>query len=176
MAVLQAALHTEDVYRRHAGQLQRIVAGSVTTSLENVEDACSFAWTQLILHRLEAADAFGWLVTVAVRQAVKLDRRARRTHPIPEGEDGELFEPPDPRDVIDGRERLIVAVDRLRAAKLTARQTRLLLLQAQGLTYGEIAALTGDSPRTVERQLLRARLRIRQSHEEDEGSPDAAWR
>jgi len=37
----------------------------------------------------------------------------------------------------------------------------LLSLQAAGLTYGEIAAATGDSLRTVDRQLVRSRAALR---------------
>jgi RNA polymerase sigma factor (sigma-70 family) len=161
MLAATAATTADEIYRARAGQLQRTVAESVNTSAENVEDACSFAWTQLVRRRLEGADPYGWLVTVAIRQAIKLDRRSRRTDPIPEGDDGEALGPADPRDLLEGRERVIEARDLLRGARLTARQARLLVLQAQGFSYSEIAALTGDSMRTVERQLLRARGRIR---------------
>ena len=46
-------------------------------------------------------------------------------------------------------------------ARLRPRQRRLLTMQAAGLTYGEIAAATGDSLRTVDRQLVRSRAALR---------------
>ena len=50
---------------------------------------------------------------------------------------------------------------RARVMALPARQRRLLALQGLGLSYDEISALTGDSRRTVQRQLLRGRDRLR---------------
>jgi DNA-binding CsgD family transcriptional regulator len=47
-----------------------------------------------------------------------------------------------------------------------ARQQRLVWLQAAGLSYVEMAAYTGDSVRTVERQVLRAAERVRQLRDE----------
>ena len=52
--------------------------------------------------------------------------------------------------------------ERLRLMRLLPeRQQRILWLHALGLSYQEIAAYTGDTTRTVERQLLRGRARIR---------------
>ena len=50
---------------------------------------------------------------------------------------------------------------RTELAALPARQRRLLALQAFGLSYAEIAQREGCTPRTVERQLLRARRALR---------------
>ena len=51
---------------------------------------------------------------------------------------------------------------RLRAVGevLPERQRRLIALQAIGCSYAELAALTGDTPRTVDRQLARAKRRL----------------
>ena len=46
--------------------------------------------------------------------------------------------------------------------RLPERQQRILWLHGLGLSYEEIAAYTGDTPRTVERQLLRGRSRVRE--------------
>ena len=55
----------------------------VNTSDENVEDACMFAWTQFLSWEFEHDEvAYSWLTTVAIREAVKLDRRTRRTSPL----------------------------------------------------------------------------------------------
>jgi RNA polymerase sigma factor (sigma-70 family) len=56
------------------------------------------------------------------------------------------------------------AREALRAlAELPERQAHLLARQAAGLSYDEIAAETGDSRRTVDRQLGRARAQIREA-------------
>jgi DNA-directed RNA polymerase specialized sigma24 family protein len=46
------------------------------------------------------------------------------------------------------------------AVGLSPRQTQILGLQVLGLTYAEIAAEAGDSQRTVERQMVRARHKL----------------
>ncbi|MGA2926187.1 MAG: sigma factor-like helix-turn-helix DNA-binding protein [Solirubrobacteraceae bacterium] len=73
---------------------------------------------------------------------------------------GELPEPPAPGGELADR-----AIERLHhrteLAALPARQRRLLALQAFGLSYAEIAAREGCTPRTVERQLLRAKRALR---------------
>jgi RNA polymerase sigma factor (sigma-70 family) len=134
----------------------------VTTSDANIEDACMFAWAALLDRELEYPDAVcGWLYTVAVREAIKLARRSRGTVAIPERENGEVLEPADPRDPIRTREALIDAAAVVRAAGLTGRQARILGLQVLGFSYQEIAAVhTGDSQRTVERQILGARRKL----------------
>ena len=50
------------------------------------------------------------------------------------------------------------------------RQQRLVWLQAAGLSYVELAAYTGNSIRTVERQILRATSRIRELHSRSDTS------
>ena len=47
---------------------------------------------------------------------------------------------------------------------LTARERRYLALQAIGLNYSEIAVRESASQRTVERQLMRAKRKLRQHH------------
>ena len=81
------------LYVTHQPKLRRQLAAVVNTTPENLEDACMFAWMQLFTHRLDKADAAGgWLLTVARREAIKLDRRARRNHPLPTLEDGSALE------------------------------------------------------------------------------------
>ena len=55
----------------------------VTTSEANIEDACMYAWLTLLRHELdEVAEPYSWLTTIAVREAVKLERVERRTRPL----------------------------------------------------------------------------------------------
>lgn len=57
--------------------------------------------------------------------------------------------------------RLEVRAALARVAELCPRERELFTLQVLGLSYREIAAVTGDSVRTVDRQLRRAHQRIR---------------
>ena len=70
-----------------------------------------------------------------------------------------------------GADEVVERRDRLEsvAEVLPDRQRRLVWLQALGWSYLEMAQQTGDTPRTVERQLLRARRALRQSEASDDG-------
>ncbi len=150
------------LYRTHARSLERVVAATVRTSWANVEDGCSFAWAQLLC-REGVERPYAWLVRVAVRETLRLERRQRRTTASLSMADGSEVEFVDVRDPIVAREEVIDACARLRAAALSDRQARMLALQAAGLSYGEIAGASGTSVRTVERQILRGRARLQQS-------------
>jgi DNA-directed RNA polymerase specialized sigma24 family protein len=77
---VQAATRPDDeqLFVRHARRLHAVVRATVRTSPANVEDACGFAWLQLVRHRPPAAAAFAWLRTTAVREAIKLQHRTAR--------------------------------------------------------------------------------------------------
>jgi RNA polymerase sigma factor (sigma-70 family) len=64
---------------------------------------------------------------------------------------------PSPDELVEQRERL----ETIRI--LPERQQRLLWLHALGLSYTEIALYAGCTPRTVERQLLRAKRAVRRA-------------
>jgi hypothetical protein len=50
----------------------------VKTSDANVDDACSFAWMQLIRRQPTRATVLAWLTTVAIPEAIRLDRQDGR--------------------------------------------------------------------------------------------------
>jgi DNA-binding CsgD family transcriptional regulator len=56
---------------------------------------------------------------------------------------------------------VIAAGQQIRAARLKAREPRVLGLRVAGYGRHEIAELTGDSHRTIDRQLGRARRKLR---------------
>jgi RNA polymerase sigma factor (sigma-70 family) len=152
-----------DLYRALSGRLEQIVRRDVGGSSAVVEDACQFAWAGLVAHaaRVRRDRALSWLATTAVREAVRLLHRQNeelgRLHE-PEDAGRSCTGPPEPassEDLIDRRERIRLI------RRLPERQQRILWLHALGLSYDEIATYTGDTSRTVERQLLRARRRIR---------------
>ncbi|MGH2867924.1 MAG: hypothetical protein ACRDNK_10210, partial [Solirubrobacteraceae bacterium] len=102
-----SAPDTAALFARYDRQLRDRVRRVVNTSEANVEDACMFAWVQLLRYELDELDAtYSWLSTVAIREAVKLDRAERRTRPLPLDEHGVAIEPPDPRDELAGRDLL----------------------------------------------------------------------
>ena len=124
----------------------------------NVEDACALAWLQFVRCRPGRDGAFPWLCTTAIREAIRLDRRA-----------GRLLDcdcaggPPmaDPRQDLDRRLDLLAAVEAVDEARLGPRERRLIGLRVVGYPRHQMAAMTGDSYRTVDRQLVRAQRKLR---------------
>jgi RNA polymerase sigma factor (sigma-70 family) len=142
-------------------KLARQVRRLVRTSEANVQDACSFAFLQLLRYQPSRDGVFSWLLTVTVREAVKLDQRDRRDRRLPAREDGGELEPVDERADPEQRLQTLAALEAIAAAGLTARQARIVALHAAGHTYQSISEMLGLSKRTVERQLLRARRKLR---------------
>lgn len=157
----------EELYRLHHERLARVVRRCVGGPHALIEDACSFAWTQLLCHKPERRpQLFGWLCTVAIHEAYRLSRLDRREDPLDvrvAGRGGdplfrvELIE--DPRAPVEFQLEARTALACV--AELCPRQRDLFALQIAGLSYREIAAATGDSVRTVDRQLRRAHERVR---------------
>jgi RNA polymerase sigma factor (sigma-70 family) len=157
------------LYAALAKPLERIVRLDVHAPDQVIEEACQFAWAKLVHHRSrvrrDAAQA--WLVKTAVHEALKLLGRCRRElsleaemEPDREGSLSRAgWEAPDrqpgPPEVCEQRDRLS------RLSVLSRRQQRLLWLYGLGLSYDEIAAQSGCTRRTVERQLQRARAALR---------------
>lgn len=51
-----------------AARLTKIVARQVRTSTANVEDACSFAWLQMLRYQPARGTVLAWLVRVGTRE------------------------------------------------------------------------------------------------------------
>jgi DNA-directed RNA polymerase specialized sigma24 family protein len=97
-----------------------------------------------------------WLATTATREARKQISRDCRELSLDSGDNRPLSVlTPGPYELVERRERLEYI------GLLPERQQRLLWLHALGLSYAEMAEHTGDTLRTVERQLLRAKRTIR---------------
>lgn len=146
------------VYVSSAAKVRRLVRHYVRAPEPVIEDACQTAWTRLVRDRTRVRpdSAVAWLVTTAMREAIRLTRRAGRELFLEDLLDdaGELH-------ALDGRpaiEELVEHRLRLDALRLlSGRQQRFVWLQALGWSYAEIEELTGATPRTIDRQLLRAR-------------------
>ncbi len=155
-----------DLYAEHAIKLRRVVGSQVATSDANLDDACSFAWTQLLDTRPSRGESiFAWLATVAIREAWRLHRLERR-----DARDGDQV-------MLDGMESpaaSTVAADRLALDEVTEvlrtihpRKRRMLLLHAAGFTCEEIAAEYGISVERARMLVYKARLQVRKRTEAD---------
>lgn len=159
-----------ELFARYHDVIRKHVQGVVSTSAENVEDACMFAWTKFLsFEHDQIKDACSWLATVAIHEAFKLDRRARRTSQLVT-EQGEVVDVADPYDELQLARLLADAGDVVTAAGLSARQAQILGLQVAGFSYEEISAQTGDSRRTIERQILRARHKLAEALSQHRGA------
>jgi RNA polymerase sigma factor (sigma-70 family) len=145
-----------ELYASQAGRVRRLVHLRLTAPDAVVEDACQVAWMRLVRSRSrvrrDTADC--WLVQVAAHEALRQMGRADRDLPLEEAGDG-------PGPAPDLIEAFTDSHMRLRALdRLPERRRRLIWLQGLGFSYAEMAGVTGDSPRTVERQLRRARQEL----------------
>jgi DNA-directed RNA polymerase specialized sigma24 family protein len=72
-----------DLFQRHHDSLLRSVRRAVNAADAIIEDACSFAWMQLLRCQPERTPTlFGWLRTVAVHEAYRLLRAEGREDQI----------------------------------------------------------------------------------------------
>ena len=153
-----------DLYAEHATRLRRCVGSRVTTSDANLEDACSFAWTQLLACRpSRRASIFPWLVTVAIREALRLHRLERRDVRDGDGMILNAIESPAASAVPAARIAVDQVVETLRT--IHPRKRRMLLLHAAGFSYQEIAAEYGISVERARMLVYRARLQVRKRTE-----------
>lgn len=149
------------LYTKLQPQLVRILVNNLQPPGWVIDDACQTAWSSLLVHRDSVARGgeLGWLSTTATRAALRLMRHDRLI------ESGQ--EPPDPLTLDDHRaaerqpEQRLELQERLAdVRRLPLRQQRVVLLHGFGYEYDEIAAVTGETRRTVARQLTRARQRL----------------
>lgn len=153
------------LFEAHHKQLVRIVAGSVNASRQTIEDACAFAWAQLLRYQPDRRHVRAWLVRVATREAWRLTAEEWRM-----GADEDAME----RLAVcstdtEGRLGWVHGTSVL--ASLGAKESQLLLLAAAGYSYVEISEITGHSRRAVERRLMRARRHLREADRDDREGP-----
>jgi RNA polymerase sigma factor (sigma-70 family) len=149
------------LYRDLSGPLERIVRRTVRSPDTVVDDACQFAWSRLIQHRarLREETALGWLARTAVHEAFKLSRRNSRELSLDEALDqgiDPVATTPEPWELLAQRERVGLL------AEIEPRPRRMIWLRALGFSYAEMAAHERCTPRTVERQLTKARSVLRE--------------
>jgi len=147
-----------ELYGLLARRLEQIVRVDVHAPDVVIEDACQFAWSRLLHHRdrVRRERVMTWLVRTAVHEAFKLLRRSGRELSLEEAEEPMVLPEATPSELFEFRDRLAAL------GRLPERQQRAIWMHGLGLNYGEIAAREDCTVRTVERQLLRARQRIRE--------------
>ena len=151
-----------ELYVGRARQVKRLVRRGAHASDPVVEDACQVAWSRLVAHRdrVHRDTAVAWLVRTAIREAGRLVARDGRDVSLERlieetGDPTRTRVIPSPHELVESRAQLEAL------GFLSERQRRLVWLQGLGLSYAEIAVQTGATPRTVERQILRARRKLR---------------
>ena len=155
-------------FAEHAPRLERLVRARVSGSDATVEDACSYAWCQLVRRIDIALDerAAGWLYRVAVHEGWRLAAVERATVSYsPKLDDRGQVDAGAPEPAaLQTVEEIAAARLRLESVRvLPERQRRAILLFAFGLTYAEVASHMGVTVRTVDRLLRRATQRLRAS-------------
>jgi DNA-directed RNA polymerase specialized sigma24 family protein len=154
------------MYAKHDGQLHHVVALRGSAQHATVDDACAFAWAQLLSAdhvdlRPPRWGALAWLTTVAVHEAWRLDRLDARAG---------AFDPDTVDEISIGRSRAVapaatVAAQHMRlqlVAQIPERPRRFLLRLALGYSYDEIAAAEGVSYTTTNKQIARAKRLLRE--------------
>jgi RNA polymerase sigma factor (sigma-70 family) len=125
-----------ELFAAHHATLRARVCRYVHTSASNVDDACSFAWLQLVRRQpRRRPSVLPWLTTVAINEARRLDRTERRRAPL------EAAGEPSTASTTLSHEQAREALEVV--ASLPPRQRQLVGLHAAGFTYHEIAWLSG---------------------------------
>jgi RNA polymerase sigma factor (sigma-70 family) len=153
-----------ELYARSAGLVRCQVRSGVTAPEAVIDDACQFAWSRLVHHRdrVSRDRAISWLVTTAVHEAFKLIRRASREVSLERLVDEAGDQPLSRAEIVAAPQETVERRLRLEVlGSLPERQQRLVWLQGLGFNYAEMATETGVTERTVERQLTRARDKLR---------------
>ncbi len=143
-----------------ADELRHVVGRLVNTDPATVEDACQFAWLQLLRCQPRRDTIRGWLITVARREAIRLHRIRRRYETMSTGE-REAGTHPEPASEVD-EYALALELDEALAvlASLPERNRDIYALKVLGFSYAEICRITGSSYTTVNHRLVRARALI----------------
>jgi len=155
-----AALH-----REHALRLVQRVARRARADDQTIEDACSFAWLQLLTHPAvdlgpQHAHVLGWLTQTASREARRLAAARARERPLDHA--AIEYEQHTRGQLAPAADRLAVQNSRLAlVADIPERPRRFLLRLALGYSYCEIAAAERVSDTTTNNQIARAKRHLR---------------
>lgn len=162
------------LHREYARRLERRVAQRARADEQTVEDACSFAWLQLIVHpavELHCPQAtLAWLAQTAMRETWRLNaiRAAEAALAVGVMRGRHELSSPAVDELVGQRARLQLV------AQVPDRPRRFLLRAALGHTQQEIADAERASLRTTSKQIARARQRLRALDADGADTPEAA--
>ena len=153
----------EALYRAHHKRLLRLIARDVPARPQVIEDACGFAWAELLARQPERTSIVGWLRVVARGGALRLAQSDRATVlMIAIDTDALPFPARSTNCPAGSASERCEAFDALSLlAGLPVRRRTFLAAKIAGYSYEEIAAELEVSWRTVNRQLVRARRAVR---------------
>ena len=152
-----------ELYEALAGELVGVLQRIVNTDPATIDDACQFAWLQLLRCQPRRDTVRAWLITVARREAIRLHRIRRRCESISTGVPAP-GQHPEPASTVDAFALAIDLDEALTAlASLPERQRNLYALKVLGFSYEEICRITGDSYTAVNRHLVRAYALVRRA-------------
>jgi DNA-directed RNA polymerase specialized sigma24 family protein len=152
------------LYRARARELERRVARRAHADPQTIEDACSYAWLQLLTHPAVDVGApshllLGWLTKTATREVRDMGRRARDVPLDP----GAIKARCDLRGPVGpGADELAAHRARLDLVdEIPERPRRFLLRLALGYSYRAIAIDERASLTTTNKQIACAKRRLR---------------
>ena len=156
-----------ELFERYHRRLIRATAHQVVTTPENVDEACAFAWVQLLAHDVRRETAYAWLKEVARREAIRLAKLDRTIVPLGQ-EPGAL----DPELLPSNRGNPDVTPDRWEGAlarlrELPERDARAVAMRAFGWRYEDIGRELGVNTARVNQILTRADMHLYELEERE---------
>ena len=146
-----------ELFGRHNEHLVRSVRHAVVASDALIEDACSFAWMQLMRCQPRRDSAHASRIATIRSHANAVSRRERRALSLDEPVDGDGGGLVDMVPGVD-LDATVEAREALRCvAALRPLHRRTFARHVAGLSYEEIAQETGQTWRQVSRHLTRSR-------------------
>jgi len=170
--------HIAAMYAKHSAELLDLVRRRASGAQPaTIDDACSFAWTQLISAehidvRPPRWGALAWLTTTAMRTAWQITAAERRATAHDHDQLDTIAAARGLSDLAaDERAALQMRCDHALdlVGQIPERPRRFLLRLALGYSYHEIAAAEGVSYRTADRQITRAKRRLEEIAAADGG-------
>jgi RNA polymerase sigma-70 factor (ECF subfamily) len=159
----------EALYRAHHTRLLHLINRDVGARPQVIEDACAFAWAELLARQPERTSIVGWLRIVARREAIRLAQCDRVTVLMSAIDPDAVSE--DAHSTSCRRASAAEHGEALEALTLLAglpeRKRLFLTAKVAGYSYDEIAAELNVSWLTVNRQLVRARAALRKARDGD---------
>jgi DNA-directed RNA polymerase specialized sigma24 family protein len=155
------------LFEQYHQRLLRATAVAINTSRDNVDEACAFAWAQLMTHDVHRETVFAWLKQVARREALRLKLLDQGLVPFghePGALDPERLPVPSGNPAVTP-ERWQAALARLRG--LPERDRRAIAMRAFGWRYADIGHELGISETRVNQILSRADAHLHELQEQE---------